>query len=71
MSRRSVAVRVIRPGDPDPRDPVHDPTPQEPLEMIGLLAPDASAAMGQLVTDENMPRSVLHIIRLSDRADLA
>ena len=60
---RRVAIRVIRPGDPEPRDPVRDLTPQERLAMMWPLALDAWEFMGEPVIEPRLPRHIVRVLR--------
>lgn len=63
MDRSKYPTRVIKPGEPKPRDPVLDMTPAQRIEMMWPLTLEAWRFMGKPVDNEPMRRDIVRIIR--------
>lgn len=56
-------MRVVRPGDAEPPDPVRAMTPAERLEMVWPLTVEAWLFMGKPVDESEFQRHVVRVVR--------
>ena len=61
--RRSMVVRVLRPGDPQETEAVNRPAPAVAMGMVWQITRDAWAFKGDGAVESRLPRHIVRVLR--------